>query len=127
MGLGVLGLATIAVAACSGIEAYAISDQENLRYIAKQFGAKAMSRSELRNIEANLGDGFADTVISTTNNWQDWEHCLKIVRARGTIGVIGFPYRGENLPTINPLDSQYFYDKQLTHPVHGPRSRGKRL
>ena len=36
------------------------------------------------------------------------------MRPRGSIGVIGFPGRGEPIPKKNPFDSQYFYDKQLT-------------
>jgi threonine dehydrogenase-like Zn-dependent dehydrogenase len=115
VGLGVLGLATVAVAACSGMEVYAISDQSNLRSVAQEFGAiQVFDRSDVPSIEEGLGPTLADTVISTTNSWEDWELCLKLVRPRGSIGVIGFPGRGAPIPKKNPFDSQYFYDKQVT-------------
>ena len=115
VGLGVLGLTTVAAAARSGLNVYGISNQTNLRSIAKEFGAKnCFSRYEPLCIDGYLDSGHVDTVISTTNSWADWELCLKLVRPRGSIGVIGFPGRGESPPGNNPLDSQYFYDKQLT-------------
>lgn len=115
VGLGVLGLTTIATAVRSGLDVYGISNQSNLRAIAKEFGAKrCFSRFEPSSINEQFNSVLADTVISTTNSWDDWELCLKLVRPRGSIGVIGFPGRGEPKPVNNPLDSQYFYDKQLT-------------
>ena len=115
VGLGVLGLTTVAAAARSGLDVYGISNQSNLHSVAKDFGAKrCFSRDNFSSIYEQLDSVLVDTVISTTNSWADWELCLKLVRSRGNIGVIGFPGRGESAPLNNPLDSQYFYDKQLT-------------
>jgi len=60
---------------------------------------------------------------------------LRAARRGGVIAVLGFPGRGEPLPASNPLESRYFYDKQLTlmgvgqllDEVPGSRSPSPRL
>ena len=114
IGLGVLGLTTVSAATRAGINVYAISNQTNLKLVADEFGAKKCFSRNDPLIDEKLDQELIDTVISTTNSWKDWRLCLKLVRPRGNIGVIGFPGRGELPPENNPLDSQYFYDKQLS-------------
>jgi 2-desacetyl-2-hydroxyethyl bacteriochlorophyllide A dehydrogenase len=58
--------------------------------------------------------GGVDLVINTSNAWPDHLLGLQLARRGGTIVYLGFPGRGLALPDFNPLDSQYFYDKQLT-------------
>ena len=114
IGLGALGLTSVAMSYRAGAKVYAISDHPVPKEIAKKFGAThVFSRENFEDLEKILGDRLADVVISTTNSWSDWDLALKIAGRNSFIGVIGFPGRGLNSPMNNPLDSQYFYDKQL--------------
>ena len=60
-----------------------------------------------------MGKQLADVVITTSGSWNDWDIALQMASQNGLIGVLGFPGRGEKRPINNPLDSQYFYTKQL--------------
>lgn len=114
IGLGALGLTTVAVAALSGARVFAISDQEAPAAIAYKFGVEAVfKRDRLPLLADTLGDNLADVVVSTTNGWDDWTIALQMTGKLGIIAVLGFPGRGEPPPAINPLDSQYLYMKQL--------------
>lgn len=130
IGLGALGLTTVAVAALSGARVFAISDQEAPAAIACKFGVEAVfKRDGLPSLADTLGANLADVVVSTTNGWDDWTIALQMARKLGVIAVLGFPGRGELPPAINPLDSQYFYMKQLRIEAVGlspeyPDSRG---
>ncbi|MCG9051762.1 zinc-binding alcohol dehydrogenase [Laribacter hongkongensis] len=130
IGLGALGLTTVAASALAGATTFALSDQSASAAIAARFGAQAtVARAELPELEKALGPGLADVVVVTTNSWADWNSALRLAAQRGTIAVLGFPGRGEESPTTNPLDSQYFYMKQLRIEAVGmspelPDSRG---
>jgi threonine dehydrogenase-like Zn-dependent dehydrogenase len=115
IGLGALGLTSIAMASRAGAHVVAVSDQERPAQLARQFGARAVhGRSELPALAESLGDTLADVVITTTNRWSDWGLGLKMAGLRGVVAVLGFPGRGEAMPQdFNPLDSQHFYMKQL--------------
>jgi threonine dehydrogenase-like Zn-dependent dehydrogenase len=114
IGLGVIGLGAVAIASNSGASVYTISDNENCNQIALQYGAKGtFSRTQLTDINDALGERLADTIISTTNSWQDWQIALKLCGRNGIISVMGFPGRDQKSISVNPFDSQYFYDKQL--------------
>lgn len=108
VGLGMLGLGAVALAASSGGPVTAYSGQADARALALELGAtKACTKAEAPS------SGTADLVISTSNRWDDWLLCLQLARKEGTIAVLGFPGRGQSPAPFNPLDSQYFYDKQL--------------
>jgi len=114
IGLGVLGLASIAMAKQSGSTVIGISDNEKPTEIAFQYGAHdVLTRKLSENVLEIFGNKLADVVIVTTNSWTDWEIALKSVGKLGVIACLGFPGRGENSCPFNPLDSQYFYDKQI--------------
>lgn len=113
VGLGVLGLTSVAMAALAGAQVSAVSEHERSNDIARHMGAATVWPR--KDLDAAL-DGempLSDVVISTTNAWSDWTRALRIAALRGTIAVLGFPGRGEPPPATNPLDSQYFYQKQL--------------
>lgn len=114
IGLGVLGLTSVALASAAGAEVFAVSDQAHPGEIARAAGARGVF---LRQDEAALGNalgpGLADVVITTVNGWSDWQAALRLAGQNATIAVLGFPGRDEPPPTINPFDSQYFYMKQL--------------
>ncbi|MGV3757274.1 MAG: zinc-dependent alcohol dehydrogenase [Verrucomicrobiota bacterium] len=110
VGLGMLGLGTVALAANSGGQVTAYSEQADARTLATDLGAQnASTKSE----SSKSNHATADLVISTSNRWDDWLLCLQLARKEGTIAVLGFPGRGQAPAPFNPLDSQYFYDKQL--------------
>jgi threonine dehydrogenase-like Zn-dependent dehydrogenase len=119
VGLGVLGLTSTALAVQAGAEVYAFSNHQEAREKASAFGAKAVFAKDGRDrIASDLNDltrGVGvDVVISTSNSWYDWELTMELVRRGGTIAVLGFPGRGQMRWEQNPLDSRWFYDKQLT-------------
>ncbi|MDJ0641206.1 MAG: zinc-binding alcohol dehydrogenase [Erythrobacter sp.] len=109
IGLGALGLTSVAMAALAGAEVTAVSSQSAPAKIAKGFGAKAVvSRDE--------GDALkdcADVIISTTNGWDDFALALRAAAQNGTIACLGFPGRTEEPGDFNPLASEHFYMKQL--------------
>ncbi len=114
IGLGVLGLNAIAMAVNAGANVYAVSNHDKPTDIALKLGAiNVFKRNKIDQLENTLGRSLANTVISTTNSWSDWEVALQLSGANGSISVLGFPGRGvDNIP-INPLSSQFFYSKQL--------------
>jgi threonine dehydrogenase-like Zn-dependent dehydrogenase len=114
IGLGTLGLGAVATASNAGATVYTLSENEYSRDLALKSGAQAVySRSELNELSDTLGGRLADNIISTTNNWADWQIALKLCGQNGLISVMGFPGRDQDSIPFNPLDSQYFYDKQL--------------
>lgn len=114
VGVGVLGLATVAMASLAGATVFALSDQPGPSDIARTFGATAVHRrSELPALRAALGEGLADVVVTTTNTWDDWDVALHLAGRRATIATLGFPGRGQPPGDYNPLDSRHFYAKQL--------------
>ena len=129
LGLGTLGLGAVAMASQAGGIVYAISDHSVPADIAKKFGAKQVfNRSQFEDLEKLLGVRLANIIISTSNSWSDWNLALRIAGRNSYIGVIGFPGRGHSSPKNNPLDSQYFYDKQLQIQAvgHAPEENDKR-
>lgn len=110
IGLGVLGLASVAMANIAGAEVFAVSDQQSPARLAQSYGAKSVFARD----EAALETLAADVIISTTNAWADMDIALRAAGQNARIACLGFPGRGEPLPAHNPLDSQYFYMKQLS-------------
>jgi threonine dehydrogenase-like Zn-dependent dehydrogenase len=112
IGLGVLGLTSIAMARVAGADVFAVTNQLQPAAIASSLGARVFDRSGRAALAEALGTG-ADVVISTVNGWEDWRLALEMAAQNGVIACLGFPGRGEALPAFNPFDSQYFYMKQL--------------
>jgi 2-desacetyl-2-hydroxyethyl bacteriochlorophyllide A dehydrogenase len=78
---------------------------------------------------STLGMGGLDVIVNTSNKWSDHELSMRLARKGGTIVCLGFPGRGEPPPPSNPLDSRFFYDKQLTikHAGHVPEGSLKAI
>ncbi len=110
IGLGALGLTSVAMARLAGAEVFAVSSQDAPVKLAREFGAQAVYARG----DAALEDLGADVVITTTNGWADMDLALRAAGQNGTIACLGFPGRGEPVPENNPFDSQYFYMKQLS-------------
>ncbi len=114
VGLGVLGLTSVAMAGVAGARVFAVSDHSIPRRIARECGASAVfPRSNLPELRAALSEALADVVIVTANSWEDWRICLEMAAMRGIIACLGFPGRGQAPAAQNPLDSRFFYAKQL--------------
>jgi len=118
VGLGTLGLTTVALASLFGARVYAFSNQPTSLELAKVFGAHLASRKDSQNIlevihQDTKGTGI-DIVVSTSNSWPDWRLAISLPRKGGKVCVLGFPGRTEPIPDFNPLDSRFFYDNQLT-------------
>jgi threonine dehydrogenase-like Zn-dependent dehydrogenase len=109
IGLGALGLGAVALASLSGASVTAISNYDSALERARRFGA---FRAERRSGLAGNADEF-DVVISTTNSWVDWSLALRLAAPLGRIAVLGFPGREAPPGDFNPLDSRFFYVKQL--------------
>lgn len=115
VGLGAIGLTTVALAAFSGAKVFTVSDQLKPAEISLKYGAEAnFMRHQLPELLKALGPKLADVVVTTVNGWNDWNLALKTAGNLAKIAVLGFPGRGEPLSNFNPLDSQYFYKKQLS-------------
>ena len=110
VGLGALGIGSVAVAQLMGAEVFAVSNRESALLRARRCGAKTVLVAD----DTAFDKVDADVVVSTSNTWADWKLALRLVRRGGVVAVLGFPGRGEPPPPFNPLDSQYFYDKQIT-------------
>ena len=131
VGLGALGVGAVAVSYAAGAEVVAISGREQGLSRARRLGAAVTCGPE----DAAVDKLEADVVITTSSSWRDWTAALRAARRGGLIAVLGFPGRGEPDAHSNPLDSQYFYDKQLTlmgvgqllDEVAGSRSPSPRL
>lgn len=108
IGLGTLGIAAVALAASLGAQVTAFSDQAPALALAREVGA-----IDARSKSVPAGAASAGLVILTSNKWADWRLALNLARSRGALCVLGFPGRGQPAPDFNPLDSQFFYDRQL--------------
>jgi len=116
VGLGTLGLTTVALASSFGGEVFAFSNQEAKLDTALEFGAERVFKKnepELKEKIRKLTESGVDLVVTTSGTWDDWRLAISIARKEGTVCVIGFPGRTQPIPDFNPLDSQYFYDSQL--------------
>jgi len=114
VGLGVLGLTSVAMAALAGADVFGISDHVHAQQLGMKFGAvQVFARHSMPDLRSALDAELADVVICTTNAWSDWALALEFAGQRGTIAVLGFPGRSEDAGSFNPLDSRSFYAKQL--------------
>ncbi len=113
IGLGALGLTSVAMASLAGADVVALSSQAAPADIAKTYGARGVfTRDEQAALTDALGAG-ADIVISTTNGWDDFALAQRVAAQNGTIACLGFPGRNTAPGDFNPLASEHFYMKQL--------------
>jgi threonine dehydrogenase-like Zn-dependent dehydrogenase len=117
IGLGTLGLATVALTNAFGGRVFALSNQDSSLKLADElgaFGAVRKDQVDLRHKILQQTDQVGiDLVITTSGSWEDWSLAVSIARKEGTVAVLGFPGRTQPIPPFNPIDSQYFYDSQL--------------
>ena len=109
VGLGVIGLGTVAIARAMGATVTAIANSPLRAGVARQIGAEQVYVAG----EGDAPSGI-DVVILTANPWSAFRMSVDIARAGGRLSILGFPGRGEPPPDFNPLDPTWFYGKQLT-------------
>lgn len=116
LGLGALGLTSVAMSALAGARVFGISDHDAPRTLAIRYGAElALARRDVpHSLSSAVSEAGIDVLITTSNSWNDWLLGLETVRFGGVISVLGFPGRTEGAPGFNPLASDKFYYKQLT-------------
>ena len=116
IGTGTLGYGTALLSKEFGFSTTVFSNQEYLRTELTDAGMRFSSRSDA---EAQALYNSFDVIINTSNSWNDWFLALKLLAKKGVMVNLGFPGRGCEAPELNPLDSQFFYDKQLTFKAAG--------
>jgi threonine dehydrogenase-like Zn-dependent dehydrogenase len=107
IGLGVIGLCTVALARTLGATVTAIANSEVRAAAARRLGAHDVTL-------VGESAGEADVVVLTANQWDAYRQAGEIARPGGRISVLGFPGRGQPAPDFNPLDPSWFYRKQLS-------------
>ncbi|MDJ0978405.1 MAG: zinc-binding alcohol dehydrogenase [Erythrobacter sp.] len=114
IGLGALGLTSVAMAKQAGAEVYAVSDHDHPRYLAEEeYGARgAFARAELETLRGEMEAG-AHAVLLTTNSWANYRLALDIAAPNAVIACLGFPGREAPPGDFNPLSAEPFYTKQL--------------
>jgi threonine dehydrogenase-like Zn-dependent dehydrogenase len=117
LGLGTLGLTTVAVSKLFGTKTMALTGRESVFPIATDMGADIVVNKDDPKLNQIISSNFYETgidlLVTTSNSWKDWKLALGIPRKMGKICVLGFPGRTHPVPDFNPLDSSTFYDKQL--------------
>jgi threonine dehydrogenase-like Zn-dependent dehydrogenase len=109
VGLGVIGLGTVAIARAMGASVTAVANSPIRGDSAKQVGAQNVHVVGTGDLPSGI-----DLVVLTANPWSAFRLSVGMVRTGGRISILGFPGRGEPLPDFNPLDPNWFYGKQLT-------------
>lgn len=103
VGLGVIGLCTVAAANAMGAQVSAVANHPDRATLAHRLGAR-------HSAEPNQ----ADVVVLTANSWDAYRSSVELARRGGRIAVLGFPGRAQPAPDFNPLDTGWLYAKQLT-------------
>jgi threonine dehydrogenase-like Zn-dependent dehydrogenase len=109
VGLGVIGLGTVAIARAMGAVVTAVANSPLRSSVASQAGAEHVHIAG----EADAPSGI-DLVVLTANPWSAFRMSVEMARAGGRLSILGFPGRGEPPPDFNPFDPKWFYGKQLT-------------
>ena len=109
VGLGVIGLATVAIARAMGATVTAVANSALRGEVARQIGAHEVHVA---------GEGEApseiDMVVLTANPWSAFRVSVDMVADRRPVEHPRLPRARRAAPQFNPLDPKWFYGKQLT-------------
>ncbi|MEM8724176.1 MAG: zinc-binding alcohol dehydrogenase [Pseudomonadota bacterium] len=111
IGLGALGLTSVAMAALAGADVTAVSSQHAPAAIARKYGARDVMGRDSAGRDPH--QTRSDVIILTTNGWGDFELAQRAATQNGMIACLGFPGRSEAPGEYNPLGAEHFYNKQL--------------
>src|SRR5580700_252625 len=127
IGLGVIGLTTIALSRAMGAAVIGVANSEIRARTAMAVGATACLDSNdpdpVAAMKGHFQGGEADIVILTSNSWESYFLALELARFGGRVSILGFPGRAQPPSQRNPLDPAFVYAKQLTllGAGHSPR------
>ena len=110
VGLGVIGLCTVALANAIGARVVAVGNSDLRRTLAVEVGAASAWLSGID----EAGEADADIVVLTANSWAAFRDAMRLARQGGRLAVLGFPGRSQQPPQFNPLDPKWLYRKQLS-------------
>jgi threonine dehydrogenase-like Zn-dependent dehydrogenase len=114
VGLGVIGLCTVAVATAMGARVIAVANDDGRAVLARALGARKSYVSGQFDPTAVFSGHGADVVVLTANSWAAYRDAMDMARKCGRISLLGFPGRAQPSPDFNPLDMRWIYGKQLT-------------
>jgi 2-desacetyl-2-hydroxyethyl bacteriochlorophyllide A dehydrogenase len=107
IGLGVIGLCTVALGCPLGADVTAIANAPARRDLALKVNAQRAF------LPGEAPAESADIVVLTANTWAAYREALHVAAFGGRIAVLGFPGRAQPAPDFNPVDMQWLYGKQL--------------
>jgi threonine dehydrogenase-like Zn-dependent dehydrogenase len=114
VGLGVIGLCTVAVAKAMGAGVVAVANDNRRAEISCTLGASRTYVSGSFDPREVFDRQGADIVVLTANTRPAYRDSIEMVHHGGRISVLGFPGRAQPAPDFNPLDMRWLYGKQLT-------------
>ncbi len=114
VGLGVIGLCTVAVATTMGARVIAVANDDRRAGLARELGARESYVSGQFDPTAVFHGRGADVVVLTANPWAAYRDSMEMARRCGRISLLGFPGRAQPAPDFNPLEMRWVYGKQLT-------------
>jgi threonine dehydrogenase-like Zn-dependent dehydrogenase len=114
VGLGVIGLCTVAMATAMGARVIAVANSDNRASLARALGARDSYVSGQFEPSAVFAGQGADIVVLTANTWAAYRDSMEMARKCGRISLLGFPGRAQPAPDFNPLEMRWIYGKQLT-------------
>jgi threonine dehydrogenase-like Zn-dependent dehydrogenase len=114
VGLGVIGLCTIAIARSMGARVIAVANDDRRAVLACGLGAVESYVSGRFDPKKVFNGQGADIIVLTANTWPAYRDSMEMARYGGRISLLGFPGRAQPAPDFNPLDMRWLYGKQLT-------------
>jgi threonine dehydrogenase-like Zn-dependent dehydrogenase len=114
VGLGVIGLCTVAAARAMGARVAVVANSDSRARLAERLGAMETYRSGAFDAASVFSGQGADVVVLTANSWSAWAESMEMARYGGRVTVLGFPGRDQAAPPFNPLQAKWLYGKQLT-------------
>jgi len=109
VGLGVIGLGTVGAARAMGAHVIAIANSRMRAEAALRVGAHEAYVAGEDAMPSNV-----HIVILTANTWDAYRASVEMAGYGGRVAIVGFPGRGQDAPSFNPVDQRWMYLKQLT-------------
>jgi threonine dehydrogenase-like Zn-dependent dehydrogenase len=113
VGLGVIGLCTVAIAKAMGARVIAVANSDTRASLARALGARESYVSGQFEPTAVFAGQGADVVVLTANTWAAYRDSMEMARRCGRISLLGFPGRAQPAPDFNPLEMRWVHGKQL--------------